>query len=103
MLPLLRFQPETQSINERFLAPLSHKIFVQVSELIREYSREEVTVWGNGSSTVVSKLYRVVRILSALYETKLRIFNDLKRNGNSRVLSFPFLAPFYASMMRTFQ
>ena len=49
-------------------------------------------MWGNGSSTVVSKLYRVVRILSALYETKLRIFNDLKRNGNSRVLSLPFLA-----------
>jgi hypothetical protein len=36
---------------------------LQVSDLTREFDREQITVWGNRSSEIVEKCYRQVSVL----------------------------------------
>lgn len=35
---------------------------MQVSELVKEYKREHLTVWGNASSEIVDKCYKEVSL-----------------------------------------
>ncbi len=40
--------------------------FLQVSQLTKSYNREDITVWGNRSATIVKKLHRAVSQLDFL-------------------------------------
>ena len=39
-------------------------LFFQVHDLIKEFKREDMVIWGSRSSTVVDKLYKLVSLLN---------------------------------------
>lgn len=51
--------------------------FVQVNALIVKYNREQITVWGNKSSTIVNKAYALVSTgyTQVLFQTLQNIYN----------------------------
>lgn len=74
MSPTCTVMREFDVLRYKNLFRYSFNFFVQVNALIVKYNREQLTVWGNKSSTIVNKAYALVSTGIVLFYTVYKQF-----------------------------